>query len=118
MAEAVLLDDFATADDVVKSIGANGGLTKQYYREWPLFREYRKSENFQRIFEDMFKEPLNIFSVKSQETEIMSEAEPLYEDDIPPENEPLYEVEPLLVDEQYLEDKQFLEDETPPLDEP
>ena len=118
LAEAVLLDDFATADDVVKSIGANGGLTKQYYREWPLFREYRKSENFQRIFEDMFKEPLNIFSVKSQETEIMSEAEPWYEDDIPPENEPLYEVEPLLVDEQYLEDKQFLEDETPPLDEP
>jgi len=65
LAEAVLLDDFEKADEMVNRIGANGLLPKMAYREWPLFREYRKSEHFQRTFEDVFHEPLNLFDVKS-----------------------------------------------------
>ncbi|HYT46251.1 MAG TPA: hypothetical protein VEP90_28235, partial [Methylomirabilota bacterium] len=59
LAEAVILDDFDRADGLVKRIGSSDDiLNKNTYREWPLFREYRKSEGFPRAFEEVFKEPL------------------------------------------------------------
>jgi hypothetical protein len=67
---------------------------KAYYKDWPLFREYRKSEEFQRTFEEVFGEPFNLLRVTPQETDILPD------------------------DEQLLEDDQFLEDEPPPIDEP
>lgn len=93
LAETVLLDDFDRADEIVKRISTTGSVKKNDYREWPLFKEYRKSEKFQNTFEEVFQESVNLFSVKSQETE----------------DDPFFE------DAQILEDTQFLEDE-PPLD--
>jgi hypothetical protein len=92
-------------------------MQKAYYRDWPLFREYRKTEEFQRTFEEVFEEPFNLVSAKSQETEILPEDEQLLEEEAPPVDEQLLEDEPLTVDEQLLEDEQFLDDEPPPVDE-
>jgi hypothetical protein len=61
----VLLDDFDNADKMVRRMGANGVVPKIAYREWPLFREYRKSEQFRLTFEEIFREPLNLFDVRS-----------------------------------------------------
>lgn len=44
LAEAVLLDDFDTANYLVKKIGSQGDVKIFAYREWPIFREYRKTE--------------------------------------------------------------------------
>lgn len=118
LAEAVLLDDFDRADEIVKRVGATGSVKKSEYREWPLFRVYRKSETFQGTFEEVFQEPLNLFSVKSQEAESLSEDEPLPEYVPPLENEPLPEDDPFFDDKEILEDKQFLEDVPPLEDEP
>jgi len=117
LAEAVLLDDFERAHKVVKRIGSTGSVEKSDYREWPLFREYRKSEKFQKIFEEVFQEPLNLFSIKPQETENLSEDELPPIDELPSIGElpSIDELPPM--DEQLREDKQFLEDELPPIDE-
>lgn len=79
LAEAVLLDDFDKASEIVKRVGTTGSVEKSNYREWPLFREYRKSEKFQGTFEEVFQEPLNLFSVKAPETDSFSEDELLPE---------------------------------------
>lgn len=50
LAEAVILDEFGKADDLVKKIGKNGDISKTSYRGWPLFREYRLSEGFIKTF--------------------------------------------------------------------
>ena len=57
LAEAVLLDDFGKADYLVRKIGSQGDMKMFDYREWPLFREYRKTEGFLQAFEEVFNEP-------------------------------------------------------------
>ena len=57
LAEAVLLDDFDKADYLVKKIGSQGDVKMFAYREWPLFREYRKTEGLLKAFEEVFNEP-------------------------------------------------------------
>jgi hypothetical protein len=54
---AVLLDDFDQADYWVRKIGSQGDVRMIDYREWPLFREYRKTEGFLKAFEEVFNEP-------------------------------------------------------------
>jgi len=93
LAEAVLLDDFDKADEIVKRVGTTSNLKKSNLSEWPLFREYRKSQEFQSTFEEVFQEPLNLFNIKSPETDSITEDEPLPEDE------------------------QFLTDERPPVGE-
>ena len=56
LAVAVIMDDFERADSLVRKIGAHGDITMDFYREWPLFREYRKSEGFLKNFEETFGE--------------------------------------------------------------
>jgi hypothetical protein len=63
LAQAILLDDFNRAIDIMIKIGPRGEITKTAYREWPLFKEIRKSSDFGKTFEDIFGEPLNIVRV-------------------------------------------------------
>lgn len=58
LAEAVIINDFDRANRLVKKLGVNGDITASDYREWPLFKEYRKDEGFLNIFEEIFGEPL------------------------------------------------------------
>lgn len=60
LAHAVLLDDFAAATAIAEQIGTTDQeLDKHSYREWPLFKEFRKWPDFMALFERMFGEPLN-----------------------------------------------------------
>jgi hypothetical protein len=63
MAQAVLLDDFNRALEIMVKIGTNGDISKMGYREWPLFKEIRKVKDFARTFEDIFGEPLSRISL-------------------------------------------------------
>jgi hypothetical protein len=61
LAAAVLLDNFAQALSIMPKLGPKDpALTKMAYREWPLFREIRKSPQFAKTFEEIFEEPFNI----------------------------------------------------------
>lgn len=66
LARSVLLDDFDAAAELLVTIGQNGEIDKHSYREWPLFREARKSEKFAAAFEQVFGEPLNTISVNRE----------------------------------------------------
>ena len=60
LAHAVLRNDFRKASKVMRLMGKNGeDLDKHAFREWPLFKELRKSPEFACLFEEIFGEPLN-----------------------------------------------------------
>lgn len=68
LARAVLQDDFKTANAIVQQIGnKDKQLDIHAYREWPLFKELRKSSDFSTLFEEVFGEPLNRFVMQSDE---------------------------------------------------
>ncbi len=65
IAVAVLNDDFCKAAEIMKKIGVNGSLNKAAYREWPIFKEFRKSEKFIEAFEGVFEEKFDIIEENS-----------------------------------------------------
>jgi hypothetical protein len=56
LAKAVLSEDFEKAAEVMRRIGPEGEVHKAGYRDWPLFRDFRKSDAFQQAFQDVFGE--------------------------------------------------------------
>ncbi|MBK7381119.1 MAG: hypothetical protein IPJ03_19380 [Ignavibacteriales bacterium] len=57
LAEAVILDNYTEATQIMRVIGSRGRIGKSEYMEWPLFKEFRKSKEFLNAFEEIFKEP-------------------------------------------------------------
>lgn len=67
LADAVLRDDVEASAEIMGSIGATHDvLTKESYRDWPLFREIRKQELFRKTYETIFGEPLEKVRVRAQ----------------------------------------------------
>ena len=66
LAHAVLLSEWQRAEQVMRRIGKVGPVSKSQYRDWPLFREWRKQELFLSTYAEIFGEE---FAVK---TEVMS----------------------------------------------
>jgi len=54
---AVLNDDFESAADIMRHIGAESSPTKGDYKEWPMFKVFRASPQFAAAYEDVFGEP-------------------------------------------------------------
>jgi len=54
LAVAVLGDRFDEAADIMKSIGPDESMPETNYQEWPVFREFRKSQQFADAFEAVF----------------------------------------------------------------
>ena len=51
---------------MMKSLGSGSDiLTKEAYREWPIFKEIRKQENFKNVFEMIFAEKLILQNVSN-----------------------------------------------------
>ena len=63
LADAALAEDWPRAVKVMKRIGRDGPVDKTDYRDWPLFREFRKQEGFISAYEEIFGEA---FSSKSE----------------------------------------------------
>ncbi len=66
LAYAVLCDDFENAIEIVRQLGKSKDqeMDEHSYRDWPLFREFRKHPDFVSLFEEIFAEPLNRFVVE------------------------------------------------------
>lgn len=56
LAKSVLLDDFNRASELMCSIGVNGPVKKSDYRDWPLFKEFNKSEIFNSTYKAIYGE--------------------------------------------------------------
>lgn len=51
---AVLTEDYEGAIKLMQSIGASGSIGKTDYRDWPLFKEFIKREDFLTTFKEVF----------------------------------------------------------------
>ena len=58
----------------MKALGSFSGPGKNGYREWPVFRELRKTKEFQEAFLDVFGEPLATVTVDSVDSPFLSDA--------------------------------------------
>ncbi len=91
LADAVLAENWPVAAKVMRRIGKNGAVDQNDYRDWPLFREWRKEDLFLQTYLEVFGEPFAQHSVKTHETS--APVEPFIEAevtanpvvDIPPE---------------------------------
>jgi hypothetical protein len=63
LADAVLADDWDSAVRIMKQIGKNGSVDEAAYRDWPLFKDFRKENKFLETFREVFGEE---FSVKAE----------------------------------------------------
>jgi len=59
LSEAVLRENYEQALAMMRRIGASGDVDKGHYREWPVFREFRKTDEFAETFKEIFGEPFN-----------------------------------------------------------
>jgi hypothetical protein len=85
LAKAVLTNDFLEACTIMKRIGASGFPSKSDYRDWPLFKEFRKSEEFLKTFEEVFGEPYSKFETEASDVLNEEEYRDIFEpqDDVP-----------------------------------
>jgi hypothetical protein len=57
LAVAVLNDDFAKAGKLMRRIGPAGSPNKGDYKEWPIFRQFRRAKEFAEVYGEIFGEP-------------------------------------------------------------
>lgn len=61
LASQVLLDDFENAVNTMRRLGTNSNqIDKNCYKEWPIFKEFRRQEIFKKCFEELFGEEAEI----------------------------------------------------------
>ena len=63
LAEATLAEDWSKAAKIMNRIGKGGAIDEVSYRDWPLFRDFRKTEQFLSEYADIFGEA---FTTKTQ----------------------------------------------------
>ena len=57
LAVDVLRDDHSSAAKTMRAIGASGAPRETDYHDWPLFKEFRKSDEFAKSYEAVFQKP-------------------------------------------------------------
>lgn len=79
LADAVLREDWPGAAKLVSRIGADGVVSALDYRDWPLFREFRKQDAFLDAYRSTFGDDFSKRSEKAQESVPESEKRELLE---------------------------------------
>jgi hypothetical protein len=68
LVHAVLKGEYANATRLMKIIGSTSDLVHEVaYREWPIFREFRKTAHFLEVFNDIYKKPYTEITVDDEE---------------------------------------------------
>ena len=61
LAEAILRDEFDQAAILMRSVGAEHHVVNKFaYSDWPIFEQFRDSEQFLNAYEEVFGEPFTI----------------------------------------------------------
>lgn len=67
LADAVLTENWPAAAKVMRRIGNDGPVDQNQYRDWPLFREWRKQDLFLSTYLEIFEQPFQQRSVETHE---------------------------------------------------
>jgi hypothetical protein len=54
LTERVLMDDYANASTILPSVVSKGDLSDGDLQEWPIFKDFRQSSEFQAVFEALY----------------------------------------------------------------
>lgn len=73
LAVAVLEDRFDDAVELMKNQAVLAEITEAFFKDWPLFREFRNTERFQQAFEDIFHKELSKELLVDAEKELEAE---------------------------------------------
>ena len=65
MASKVLLEEYDEAADIMRKLKGSKEFGKKDYRDWPLFRWFRRTDQFKSAYQDVFGEPFKIVQEKS-----------------------------------------------------
>lgn len=68
LADAVLREDWPAAAKLVTRIGADGSVSAIDYRDWPLFREFRKQDSFLEAYRSTFGVDFSKKAERAQES--------------------------------------------------
>jgi hypothetical protein len=61
LAKQVLLEEYELAVETMKVLATHGNEIDQIaYREWPIFKEFRKQESFQKAFDELYEESYKV----------------------------------------------------------
>jgi hypothetical protein len=60
IAAAVLTESWAEAAELMKRIGPKGDISQSQYRMWPLFRWFRRTDEFKAAYKNVFEEEFKI----------------------------------------------------------
>lgn len=66
ISNAVLTENWGSAVKIMKRIGKSGPISKFFYKEWPLFKEFRHQPCFIEAYKEIFEEE---FSAQESEVE-------------------------------------------------
>jgi len=70
----VLRDDFDGAREVMLRIGRDGVVKEEFYMEWPVFKSFRESEQFDKTYSEVFGySPHTTKEIESSQTEVSEE---------------------------------------------
>ncbi|WP_040576800.1 hypothetical protein [Methylophaga lonarensis] len=69
LASLVLIGEWDDAERVMVKMGEKGDISKLFYREWPLFRWFRKTEQFKRAYQEVFGEEYKIIGKADPEND-------------------------------------------------
>lgn len=70
LATTVIREEYPKSIEIMKSIGtSNQHINKDAYREWPLFRKFRKTEEFKMAYKEIFDEDFVYIETKPKELE-------------------------------------------------
>lgn len=66
LASSVLKDDYPNACKSMKAIGNNDTvLNKAYYNDWPIFKEFRKTDEFNQTYIEIYGEETKLIQTKN-----------------------------------------------------
>ena len=71
LAVAVLLDKFDEVYRLMSIIGATGTPSQHQYRDWPLFKEIRKQQEFINKYEEIFSQPFGEVEAKPSPEDVL-----------------------------------------------
>ncbi|NCP61454.1 MAG: hypothetical protein GW839_14300 [Flavobacteriales bacterium] len=70
LASKVLIDDFKSACEIMKNIGDNEKvLNKTFYKDWPIFKKFRGTDEFKQTYLEIFKIEFEITEEKNNSTQ-------------------------------------------------
>ncbi len=83
IAVAAIEEKYDEAVEIMQRIGKDGVVTKPDYKDWPAFRDFRKTPEFLKTFQNIFGESLEVVELSSNDTiQLIDADENLDRDDV------------------------------------